>query len=112
MATQPAGDNIEPTLFRRLAGKDGRLSAKEIGSSGIAPPPKGYQYTYDFNNPTNPVQLKRDGNSALGKITSVAKVVAPMPRVGLLMTRSSATGSTGFTTRRRYASRSLISARS
>lgn len=78
MATQPAGVNIEPTLFRRLAGKDGRLSAKEIGSSGIAPPPKGYQYTYDFNNPTNPVQLKRDGNSALGKITSVAKVVAPI----------------------------------
>jgi len=78
VATKPAGISIEPTLFQRLAGKDGKLSADEARRGGIQPPPKGYSYTYDFNNPTNPVQLKKGGNEFLGKLGDVAKVVVPV----------------------------------
>lgn len=78
MATKPAGISIEPTLFQRLAGKDGKLSADEARRGGIQPPPKGYSYTYDFKNPTNPVQLKKGGNELLGKLGDVAKVAVPI----------------------------------
>jgi len=70
--------SISPELFRQLAGKDGRLSAKEIGTSGLTPPPKGYQYVYNASNPTNPLGLKKDGNAVLGKLGDVAKVVVPI----------------------------------
>ena len=78
MATKPAGVSIEPGLFQRLAGRDGKLSADEAKRGGIPPPPKGYSYTYDFKNPTNPVQLKKGGNAVLGKLGDVAKVAVPI----------------------------------
>ena len=70
--------SISPELFRQLAGKDGRLSAKEIGNSGLTPPPKGYQYVYNFSNPSNPLGLKKDGNAVLGKLGDIAKVAVPI----------------------------------
>lgn len=79
MATpRPAFTSMDPTLFQRLAGKDGKLSAKEIGTSGVKPPPKGYSYTYDFKNTASPIALKKDGNAVLGKLGDVAKVAVPI----------------------------------
>lgn len=79
---------IAPDVFAKAAGKDGRLSAKEMGSlAGLLPaPPKGYQYTYQHSNPTAPLALKKDGT--LGKTLGKAALITG----GLIAT--AATGGT------------------
>jgi hypothetical protein len=77
MATTPRLDPslwIDPAVFQKLAGKGGLLSAAEIGRSGVLPPPpKGYQYSYQFSNPAQPLQLKKD--SSLWKNISKAALI-------------------------------------
>jgi hypothetical protein len=46
------------------------------------------------------------------KATTFSTVESPIPRAGVLTMRNSAISSSGFCSRRRYAIRSLISARS
>lgn len=74
----PAGVTIDPSLFQRMAGNDGKLSSKEVGRSGLLPaPPKGYSYTYNHGNPSSPLALKKDGRSVIAKAGTVAKFVVP-----------------------------------